>query len=59
MSRIIISDAAMYGIQGAEIVHEVPSEESKKLVAEANERIRENRRREAEAWIHASTFVAL
>ncbi len=35
-----------------------PSEEYKKLVEEANERIREGRRREAEAWIKASTYIA-
>lgn len=36
-----------------------PSEEYKKLVEEANERIREDRRREAEAWIKAQNYIAL
>lgn len=58
MSSIIISDAVMNGIKGAEIVHEEPTEEYKKAVAEANERIKENRHREAETWIHASTFIS-
>ena len=35
-----------------------PSEEYKKLVEEANERIREDRRREAEAWIKASHYIS-
>lgn len=35
-----------------------PSEEYKKLVEEANERIREGRRREAEAWIKASHYIS-
>lgn len=35
-----------------------PSEEYKKLVEEANERIREGRRKEAEAWIKAQNYIA-
>lgn len=58
MPRIIISDAVMNGIKGAEIIYEEPTEEYKKAVAEANERIREGKRREAEAWIKASTYVS-
>lgn len=58
MSSIIISDAIMNGIKGAEIVHEEPTDEYKKLVEKANERIKENKRREAEAWIKASTYVS-
>ena len=45
-------------IRNAEIVHEVPTEEYKQAVKEANERIKENRRREAQAWINASTYVS-
>lgn len=35
-----------------------PTEECKKLQEEANERIREGRRREAEAWIKASHYIS-
>ena len=57
MDKLIITDSMRNGIKGTKIVHEEKSEEYKKLVAEANERIRENRLREAEAWIHAQSFV--
>ena len=60
MSGLIISDVARYGVQGAKIVEpKEPTEEYKKLVEEANERIREGRRREAEAWIKAQNYIAL
>ena len=58
MPRIIISDAIRNGIKGAEIVHEEPTEEYRKLVEKADERIRESRRREAETWIKASTYIS-
>lgn len=57
MSRLIISDIARYGVQGAKVVK--PKEPTKKLVEEFNERIRECRRREAEAWIKAQNYIAL
>lgn len=34
------------------------SEEYKKLITQANERIKENRRIEAETWIGASTYIS-
>lgn len=57
MDKLIITDSMRNGIKGTKIVHEEKSKEYKNLVAEANESIRENRRREAEAWIHAQSFV--
>jgi hypothetical protein len=58
MSRILIPHKINDMLKSAKLVHESPSEEYEKLVAEANERIQKERRKEAEAWIHASTYIS-
>lgn len=55
---LIISDAIENGIQGTKVVDEEPSEEYKKLQEEANERIKESRRQEAEAYIRAQNYIS-
>lgn len=45
-------------IKNAKRVREIHTEEYEKAVEEANEKIRESRRREAEAWINASKFIS-
>ena len=58
MGKLIVSEAVKNGIQGTEVVKEKPTAKYKQLVEEANERIRESRRREAEVWIKASTYIS-
>jgi hypothetical protein len=58
MEKLIVSEVMANGIQGTKVVEEKPTAKYKKVVEEANERIRENRRREAEAWIKASTYIS-
>lgn len=48
----------MNGVKGTKIFNEEKSEEYKKLVEESNKYIRENRRREAKAWIKASIYIS-
>ena len=59
MSKIVIPDMSF--LKDAKVVERTPEEEAryKKLVEEADERIREAKRQEAEAWIHAQSYVAL
>ena len=59
MDKLIITDSMRNGIKGA-VKSKIaePTEECKKICEETNQRIRENRRREAEAWIHASTYIS-
>ena len=58
MGKLIVSEAVKNGIQGTEVVKEKPTAKYKQLVEEANERIRESRRREAEVWIKASMYIS-
>lgn len=58
MEKLIVSEAVKNGIQGTKVVKEKPTAKYKQLVEESNERIRESRRREAEVWIKASTYIS-
>ena len=58
MGKLIVSEVVKNGIQGTEVVKEKPTAKYKQLVEEANERIRESRRREAEVWIKASMYIS-
>lgn len=58
MARIIVSEAAQFGIQGTTKSMPIKSEEYKKLVDEADKKIEENRFRYAHAYKKASTYLA-
>lgn len=47
-------------LEDAKVVERTPEEEAryKKLVEEADERIRESKRHQAEAWFRARNYVA-
>ena len=60
MSRIEVPDYSFLDdVKDAKEPTEEEKARYKKLVEEANERIREAKRQEAEAWIHAQSYVAL
>ncbi len=58
MSKIVIPDMSF--LKDAKVVERTPEEEAryKKLVEEADERIRESKRQQAEAWFNAQNYVA-
>lgn len=58
MARIIISEAAQFGIKGTTKSKPVKSEEYKKLVNEADKMIEENRFQYAHAYKKASAYLA-
>ena len=58
MARIVVSEAAQFGIQGTTKSRPIKSEEYKKLVNEADKKIEENRFRYAHAYKKASTCLA-
>lgn len=58
MARIIVSEAAQFGIKGTTKSKPVKSEEYKKLVNEADKMIEENRLQYAQAYKNAKNCLA-
>lgn len=56
MAKLILTEAAYNGIKGVKERELNHSEEYKKLVQEANQKIEEGRQRERKAWIDASKY---
>jgi|GEM_PF-2308360 len=58
MEKLILSDACFNGIKNTQIKQQIITPEHEELVKQANEKIKENRRREAETCINARNYLS-
>lgn len=58
MDKLIITDSMRNGIKGTKIVHGEKSEEYKKLVEEANERLRQSQAEQSKVVAKAQSYYA-
>jgi len=58
MKELILSNACFNGIESTQTRQQIITPEHKQLVKQANEKIKENRHREAEACISARNYLS-
>lgn len=58
MKELILSDACFNGIEDTQTRQQIITPEYERLVEQANEKIKENRRREAETCINARNYLS-
>jgi len=58
MKELILSNACFNGIEGTQTRQQIITPKHEGLVKQANEKIKENRRREAETCINARNYLS-